>query len=221
MGSYKGRDPQAFDHELPQHEVTLPGYWIGRYPVTVAQFRAFVEASGHRPANPDSLKRPGDQPVVLVTWHDALAFCRWLSKKAGIQVTLPSEAEWEKGARGTDGRIYPWGDRWDPKRCNSGENDIGDTTPVGTYPDGASAYGLLDMAGNVWEWTRSLYRRYPYNPRDGREDLDAVDDVHRVLRGGAFLDGARYARCACRSRDLPYFCREYYGFRLLAFPVLL
>jgi formylglycine-generating enzyme required for sulfatase activity len=121
MGSDKTQDPQARDNELPQHEITLPGYWIGQHPVTVAQFRSFVDESGYRPADRDSLRGQDDHPVVNVTWHDALNFCRWLAEETGLPVTLPSEAEWEKAARGTDGRIYPWGDDLpDEDRCNFG-----------------------------------------------------------------------------------------------------
>jgi len=225
MGSDKGKDPQAFDDELPQHRVTLPGYWIGRYPVTVAQFRAFVEASGHRPQDPDSLKGPDEHPVAWVSWYDALAYCRWLSEKAGIPLALPSEAEWEKAARGTDGRIYPWGDEPpDEGRCNFG-NNVKETTPVGRYsPQGDSPYGCVEMAGNVWEWTRSLWGedlrkpdfKYPYDPEDGRENLETGRDVRRVLRGGAFLDEDRRVRCAARLRLDPN--RRYgdFGFRVVA-----
>jgi len=228
MGSAEGRDPQASDAELPQHEVTLPGYWIGRYPVTVAQFRAFVEASGHRPAEPGSLKGPDDHPVVQVTWYDALSFCHWLSERAGLPVTLPSEAEWEKAARGTDGRIYPWGDEPpDEGRCNFGDR-VGGATPVGRYsPQGDSPYGCADMAGNVWEWTRSLWGSdwgkpefgYPYDPGDGREDLEAGQGVLRVLRGGAFDYAAWVVRCAFRYWKYPDLRLRYYGFRLVASPV--
>ena len=225
MGSDRGKDRQAFDDELPQHQVTLPGYWIGRYPVTVAQFRAFVEASGHRPQDPDSLKGPDDHPMVRVSWYDALAYCRWLSERAAIPVTLPSEAEWEKAARGTDGRIYPWGDEPpDEGQCNFG-NNVKETTPVGRYsPQGDSPYGCVEMAGNVWEWTRSLWGedlrkpdfKYPYDPEDGRENLETGRDVRRVLRGGAFLDEDRRVRCAARLRLDPN--RRYgdFGFRVVA-----
>jgi formylglycine-generating enzyme required for sulfatase activity len=199
-----GWEQQWYEQETPQHEVTLPGYWIGRYPVTVAHFRPFVEARGRRPADSDRLKGPDDHPVTNVTWFDALAFCRWLSEKAGLPVTLPSEAEWEKAARGTDGRIYPWGDEPpDETRCNFGGARRG-TTPVGLYsPQGDSPYGCADMAGNVWEWTRSLYREYPYNPGDGREDMEAGDEVLRELRGGAFSGGAWFMRCAFRLVTTP------------------
>jgi formylglycine-generating enzyme required for sulfatase activity len=220
MGSDKGRDSQAYDAELPQHKVTLPGYWIGRYPVTVAQFRAFVEASEYRPADADCLKGPDDHPVVYVDWRDALAFCRWLSKKTGMPVRLPSEAEWEKAARGADGRIYPWGDEPpDEYRCNFGANAWG-TTPVGQYsPQGDSPYGCVDMAGNVWEWTQSLYRKYPYDSGDGREKLEGWRRGLRVLRGDAFGDAARYVRCAYRFRRHPSFHVRYSGFRVVASPV--
>jgi formylglycine-generating enzyme required for sulfatase activity len=189
-----------------QHEVTLPGYWIGRYPVTVAQFRDFVEESGYD-ASENSLNDPDDHPVRYVTWQDALAYCRWLGERTGLPVTLPSEAEWEKAARGTDGRIYPWGD--EPPTadlCNFADN-VGNTSPVGNYsPTGDSPYGCADMAGNVWEWTRSLWRGgwpepdfgYPYDSEDGREDLEAGDAVPRVIRGGAFYSTEHDVRCASR-----------------------
>ena len=217
MGSDKQRDALAFDLELPQHEVLLPGYWIGRYPVTVAQFQAFMKASSHRPWYADSLKGSDDHPVVGVTWYDALAFCRWLSERAGIPVTLPSEAEWEKAARGTDGRIYPWSDEPpDEGRCNFGGN-VGNITPVSRYsPRGDSPYGCADMAGNAWEWTRSLYGGYPYDSRDGRENLEAGRGVHPVLRGGGFLDRVWYVRCAARGRNLPHYRHRDFGFRLVA-----
>ena len=224
MGSDKEKDPQAHDTELPQHEMTLPGYWIGRYPVTVAQFRAFVEASGYQLASTVSLKGPDDHPVVQVAWRNALAFCRWLSERTGVPVTLPSEAEWEKAARGTDGRIYPWGDESpDADRCNFGST-VGETTSVGRYsPRGDSPCGCADMAGNVWEWTRSLWGKnwekpdfeYPYDPRDGRENLEAGGRALRVLRGGAFDDLAWRVRCASRDGDYPNSRLRCYGFRVI------
>jgi formylglycine-generating enzyme required for sulfatase activity len=164
--------------------------------------------------------------VVNVSWHDAVAYCRWLAEVTGRPYCLPSEAEWEKSARGSDGRIYPWGNRWEAKQCNSEEGGKGDITPVGIYPQGASPYGLLDMAGNVLEWTRSLWGedweepsfKYPYDPTDGREDLDAPGGVLRVLRGGSFYLNVKYARCAARIRLIPNYFGMSSGFRVLVAP---
>jgi formylglycine-generating enzyme required for sulfatase activity len=220
MGSDPRKDKDAYDDEQPQHILSLPDYYLAKAPVTNAQYAAFVQATGHKqPGHWEGGKPPGgkeDHPVVHVSWHDAVAYCRWLAEVTGRPYNLPSEAEWEKGARGTDGRIYPWGDRWDAKRCNTGEGGPGDTTSVGAYPQGASPYGLLDMAGNVWEWTRSIKKDYPYNSEDGRENLKAGD--LRVVRGGAFYDGAWYVRCACRLGDSPFYRRRDYGFRVVVAP---
>ena len=208
MGSDKKTDKKAEDNEIPQHEVILPAYWIGRYPVTVAQFRDFIEDDGYRPEDNKCLEGVATHPVVYVNWHDAMAYCKWLTqklqkwpgtpgplstllKKHRWRITLPSEAEWEKAARGTDGRIYPWGDKLDAERANYDDTGIGTTSAVGCFAGGKSPYGCLDMAGNVWEWTRSHHKPYPYDPADGREALDAPDSVLRVLRGGAFLRARR------------------------------
>ncbi|MFQ5343091.1 MAG: SUMF1/EgtB/PvdO family nonheme iron enzyme, partial [Anaerolineae bacterium] len=269
MGSDKERDSQAFDDETSLHEVTLPDYYIARYPVTVAQFQDFVEASGHKPQDPDRLKGQPNRPVVWVTWYDALEYCEWLTERlrgwegapeplatllrAGAnggppwRVTLPSEAEWEKAARGPstprqaprqaregprgdagsgDGRIYPWGDEPDPNRANYGETGIGATSAVGCFPGGASVWGIEDLSGNVWEWTRSLWGEdwqkpafaYPYDPSDGREDLEAPTGVHRVLRGGSFLDDRWDVRCAYRVRGYPGLGGRLGGFRVVVSP---
>jgi sulfatase modifying factor 1 len=224
LGSDKKKDDQAFDDELPQQSVTLPAYRIARTPVTVAQFAAFVQATGYQtdaekqgqagiwngkewgwvkganwqhPRGPKSdVRQKQDHPVTCVTWQDAVAFCVWASEVTGTTIRLPSEAEWEKAARGTDGRIYPWGnDKPTKEHCNF-NMDVGDTTPVGRYPKGASPYGLLDVAGNVWEWTNSLWIAYPYDPADGRED--SYSEGSRTVRGGSFFYNARLVRCACR-----------------------
>lgn len=154
--------------------------------------------------------------MVNVSWHDALAYCRWLSDQTGKLITLPSEAEWEKAARGTDARKYPWGDRLDARLCNVWQSGVGDTTPVDLYPSGASPYGCLDMAGNVWEWTRSLYSYgYPYDPSDAtRENVDAPNNQWRVLRGGSWNTSGEDARCAYRLRCLPDLRLRVVGFRV-------
>ena len=201
MGSDKSKDPEARDDELPQHSITLPGYWIGRYPVTVAHWKLFVKESGHQ-SDSESLQYPDDHPVRYVTWNDAMAYCKWLSDKSGLPVALPSEAEWEKAARGTDGRIYPWGNEFDQNKCNTSESGIRNTTPVGKYsPAGDSPYSCADMAGNVWEWTRSKYRPYPYHAEDWREDLQGK--VSRVVRGGSWNSDQDHAHTSYRDRFDP------------------
>ena len=149
---------------------------------------------------------------------DAVAYCDWLAKKTGKNYRLPSEAEWEKAARGTDGRIYPWGDEWDPAKANSAEGGPGTTTAVGAYsPGGDGPCGAADMSGNVWEWTRSEFRPYPYVAEGGREGQGGVSSL-RVLRGGAFYDEPRYVRCAVRFRGVPGVRVSYIGFRVVVSP---
>ncbi|MGH2521226.1 MAG: formylglycine-generating enzyme family protein [Anaerolineales bacterium] len=221
MGS-KPDNKLAYDDEKPQLTVNISyDYWIALTPVTNAQYREFVEATKRdwKPSAPD------DHPAVNVSWHDALAYCKWLTEKlqqkgeitANEAVRLPTEAEWEKAARGEYGNEWPWGNEWDASRCNNVESNIGGTTPVGKYsPAGDSPYGVADMAGNVWEWCRSLYKPYPYRSDDGREDLNAEGD--RVLRGGSFIYYVRFARCAYRIRFYPLNRDRSYGFRVAVSP---
>lgn len=252
MGSDSRQDGLAFSNEQPQHRARLGAYRIGKYPVTNAQFRAFVEstkykttaevegtawvyhnrewvsvtgASWNRPLGPESdIVECEDHPVVQVSWHDAVAYCEWLSRQLGRPVRLPSEAEWEKAARGTDGRVYPWGNQPPNDRlCNFNRN-VGGTTAVGRYPAGRSPYGCYDMAGNVWEWTSSLWGSdrqkpefsYPYDANDGREDMRAGNDVRRVVRGGSWYDRDHNVRCAVRCRDYPNSRRDLFGFRVMS-----
>jgi len=223
MGS-PDTDSEAPDCEKPQHQLFLPDYLVGRHPVTVAQLRAFVRATGHPLGRPEAIDGPDDYPATWVSWFEAEAFCHWASRVSGRPVRLPSEPEWEKAARGTDGRVYPWGRRWDPGRCNGLGGGPGHPTPVGEYsPLGDSPYGCSDMVGNVWEWTRSLWGRnarepdfvYPYDPTDGREDAAAPDDVLRVVRGGAYYSGEMIARCALRDCFSPAENEESNGFRVV------
>jgi formylglycine-generating enzyme required for sulfatase activity len=241
MGSDKGHDPEAYDNELARHEVTLLRYFIGRYPVTVAQFRAYVEGSDSQPENPRSLHGLANHPVVSVSWYEAQQYCNWLTERLRAwprtpeplatlvrneswQIALPSEAEWEKAARGTDGRIYPWGNEPDPNRANYGDTGIDTSSAVGCFPGGASPYSVEDLSGNVWEWTRSWWGDYPY-PADQRErprraHPKARQDAARVLRGGAFLSPRRGVRCACRLRYHPLTSYGFVGFRVVVLPAL-
>jgi toxoflavin biosynthesis protein ToxD len=215
----------------PAHRVNLPAFKIAKVPITNTQYRFFVEAV--RYATPQHWSNdkvpPGleNHPVIYVSWPDALAYCRWLSEVSGKAITLPSEAQWEKAARGgfspvTDGedlegaRAYPWGEIWDETKCNSSELGIGGTTPVGIFPDGVSPSGCLDMAGNVWEWTSTRKKDYPYNPNDGRED--PAGDDRRVLRGGGWSDSRDFARCASRRYDHPLNRYDNLGFRCVLSP---
>jgi hypothetical protein len=234
-----GDDKSIEKDEKPAHEVTLAAFYMGKYPVTNADYKRYM----------DDLKRafdiPGgkDQhPVVSVSWYDARDYTAWAAMR------LPTEAQWEKAAsweesdRGIERlrdrgivqrlkssvlkagekaagkkRVYPWGDEFDKSKCNTSDSNIGTTTPVGAYsPQGDSAYGCADMTGNVCEWTSSLKRDYPYRAEDGREDQSSSDP--RVLRGGAFDLDEWCARCASRDRLLPDFRLGYLGVRLVVSP---
>lgn len=195
--------PFVMGEAQEQHTVTLPGYWIGQCEVTVGQYRKYCEAAGQE-------MPPGQgedtHPVVNVTWAEAAAYALW----AGCR--LPSEAEWEKAARGTDGRMYPWGNTWDPARCNTNEGGPGRTAPVGSYPNGASPSGCLDMAGNVWEWTSTKHKPFPYRADDGREEPGGGDE--RVPRGGGWNFGSPGARTCNRYGLGPDLRINALGFRL-------
>ena len=215
-------DKDASQNEKPSHRLRLPSYWIGRYPVTNEEYQYFLldNPKQSKPSSWDENNYPTGKkrhPVVHVSWDDAIAYCRWLSKITGKNYTLPSEAEWEKAARGTNGRIYPWGNTFDTSRCNTSESKIGDTTPVGKYsPRGDSPYGCADMSGNVWEWTRSLYEDYPYDPHDGREDVKAGGN--RVGRGGSWFGSSGGVRLSRRYDHHPSVDWDFSGFRVVALP---
>ena len=232
-------------------------YWIAQTLVTVAQFQQFVEAVGRGSANLESLEALENRPVANVSWYDAKAFCEWLTQRwsaglpPGWRVELPSEAEWEKAARGgeelpielavataRDGfelprlefqgnplpyRRYPWSDDFSADMANVSKS-VGVATTPGCFSLGRSPYGCEDVAGNVWEWTRSLWGeeffrpefRYPYDPHDvKRENSEASSNVHRVVRGGSFDDLHDDARCACRGRPHPGNRFDFIGFRVV------
>jgi formylglycine-generating enzyme required for sulfatase activity/energy-coupling factor transporter ATP-binding protein EcfA2 len=209
----------------PVHRVTLPAFQISKVPLTNAQYALFVQATQHDVPQGWEANHPPkgkeSHPVVYVSWYDALEYCAWLSKVTSKRIMLPSEAGWEKAARGDqEARVFPWGNTFEATRCNSAELGIGDTTPVGIFLDGASPYGCLDMAGNVWEWTSTIYRDYPYRADDGRENLEAGDDVSRVLRGGSFRYDAGGMRGAYRFGGGPRDRVDRVGFRVVVAPGL-
>ncbi|MBI1801469.1 MAG: formylglycine-generating enzyme family protein, partial [Chloroflexi bacterium] len=231
MGSDEAPDEQ------PLHRVWLPSFYLDRAPVTNAQFAAFWEEVSYEEPSAaweefedarqyirltDMRRAPlywfdkdwnhPQRPVVGVCWPEAVVFARWAGKR------LPSEVEWEKAARGIDGRRYPWGNAFDPSLCNTvlAEYPLKSTSSAGSYsPRGDSPYGAQDMSGNIWEWVASLYQPYPYESEDGREDLLAPGA--RVLRGGAF--GSYFEdhyRSAHRHHNIPQFAYINTGFRCAA-----
>ncbi|HEY7343459.1 MAG TPA: SUMF1/EgtB/PvdO family nonheme iron enzyme [Ktedonobacterales bacterium] len=225
MGSDKSRDKRAYDFETPQYPVEVDAFAIGQYPVTVAEYACAVQAkvvreppqyeSGGKNYGPDWMMQQThpDHPVVCVSCNDADAYIRWLEKTTGQPWRLPSEAEWEKAARGTDGRIYPWGDSFDKARCNTSEGGIGTTAPVGRYPSGASPYHAQDMAGNVLEWTSSPHQLYPFCKNNGRENPNNTET--RMMRGGSWSHGTVGVRAAHRIYNTPDSFAQTVGFRLL------
>jgi len=167
--------------EVPRHLVNLPAFYIDRYEVTNAEYGKYIEATGspYLPApwrERDALRREPNNPVSDTDWYDADAYCRWAGKR------LPTEAEWEKAARGSNGEAYPWGAAFDATRANTLESKIGWSRPVGSYPAGASVYGVEDMIGNVWEWTSSWYEAYPGSTLQ----RSAFGQKYHVLRGGSW-----------------------------------
>jgi formylglycine-generating enzyme required for sulfatase activity/nucleoside phosphorylase len=198
MGSDKRQDSQAFDNEMPRQTVVLETFEIALYPLTVAEYACFVQATQHPPPNDWSNQQEyRDHPVVWLSWRDACAYVQWLAQVSGQPWRLPNEAEWEKAARGNDGRIYPWGNSWNKVHANTNDGGPKGTTPVGSYPEGCSPYGVYDMAGNVLEWTSSLYRLYPYEVTTEKENT--LIQGSRVLRGGAWNYSPGDARAAYRD----------------------
>ena len=229
-----GNDNNAQSNEKPVHTVHVDAFYMDKYEVTNAEYKKFVDANPQwrKGGNPPVAhshgylwdwngnnypEGKGDHPVRQVTWYAAMAYAKWAGKR------LPTEAEWEKAARGgLLGKVYPWGDTIDNTKANYGRN-VGDTTPVGSYPP--NAYGLYDMAGNVWEWCLDEYDGNFYanspsaNPLSGantvKEVLDNYTNINssRVLRGGTWTYIATYVRCAQRHYDAPTRTVNYIGFR--------
>lgn len=231
MGSDPSLDPLAFDIEQwsatsAQGTVELPDYFISRFEVTVAQFRVFAHESGRGIIDSNALGSELNHPVVGVSWTDAVAYAQWLQGalmewsgtpaalasmfEGDWKIGLPSEAEWEKAARGGDGRIFPWGDAQRPDRANYRARG---TTAVGSFECPECPFGLADMSGNVWEMTRSPYQPYPYDSTDDRDDLEA--ESLWVMRGGSFNEAEQNVRAAIRGGVDPGARRPDIGFRLV------
>ncbi len=202
MGS-TSQDQWAEENEKPQHLVDIPyDYYMARFPITNEDYEAYMKSEGVHNQETGA-KNYSDHPAVGITWEDAMSYCRWLNGvlagqlPIGLILRLPTEAEWEKAARGKKHFVYPWGNLFTAGRNNTFKIGLETSSPVGTYsPEGDSPYGCADMTGNVWEWTHSLMKGYPYNATDGRES--EIDVGQHVTRGGSFSSGHN-ARCASRD----------------------
>jgi len=199
--------------ETPQWRVYLNAYWIDVCPVTVQEYRRFCEATGRQMPKTPRWGWENDHPVVNVLWEDAAAYAAWADKR------LPTEAEWEKAARGTDGRKFPWGSeapgtdgKW---RCNLfGDRDgFVHTSPVDHYPEGASPYSCLDMIGNVWEWCADWYRSGYYASAPIQNPTGPERGSYRVMRGASWEYLAKYVQCTIRHYNRPTDTNEGFGFR--------
>jgi formylglycine-generating enzyme required for sulfatase activity len=204
-GAFTMGTDERLPDEGPAHTVTLPDYYIDQYEVTNGQYKAFIDATGHRsPAQFENRTYPPgkvDHPVTGVSWNDASDYCGWAGKR------LPSDAEWEKAARGADARHYPWGNEFGMHRANTplywrSLQREGDTTPVGAFAEGVSLYGLHDMSGNVWEWTDSWYRAYPGNTHPNEN----YGEHYKTLKGGSWWDCSFY-KCGISA---PSFNRAFF-----------
>jgi len=223
-----GADKNWVEREQPQHTVDLSEFSIGKYPITNREYQAFVREAKYTPPHGwDGDQFPaekGSHPVVNVSWNDATAYCKWLSEKTKKNNRLPTEAEWEKAARGEDGRVYPWGNDFDPKKANTSEAKIGDTSDVGKFsPQGDAPYGCADMIGNVWEWCGDWFKEDEYKQRQGsavKDPQGSETGEYRVLRGGSFYLNRGSARCAHRLGLDPLYTVDYLGFRVASSPII-
>jgi iron(II)-dependent oxidoreductase len=217
------RDRAAAPGEKPQRQIYLSEYWIGKYLVTNAQYAVFVDAGGRKPPEHWIDGRPPEgqenHPVVNVSWWDAVSYCRWLAEMTDKPYRLPTEAQWEKGARGSDGRLYPWGSRWENGVCNAHEARQRGTTPVGTFsPAGDSPYGCADMAGNALEWVADWYKEdYYARSTVSHDPFGSASGAVKVLRGGSWSSTQRGVTCAARLGSSQTTTNLEIGFRCAMF----
>ncbi len=255
MGS-QADDPNAYNNEKPQHTITLDSYWIDQTEVTNAMFTRFIEETGYQteaeqagyglvyspltdnwektdgaswkhPIGPgNNITSLNHYPVVQVSWNDADAYCKWADRR------LPTEAEWEKAARGTDGRQYPWGNDFNGENLNycdtnciminnqdtSTNDDYLDLAPIGIYPEGSSPYNALDMSGNVWEWVGDWFDEAYYQTTPSSNPLGPETGTYRTLRGGSWSNGNIFVRNAVRTGSLPNETIDNLGFRCAMSP---
>ena len=223
-----------------QHRLFLPDYRLGKYPVTNAEYERFIEAGGYQEKGlwtgagwqeigqnqneprfwQDARFNKPNQPVVGLSWYECVAYCRWLSAETGRLYRLPTEAEWEKGARGVDGRMYPWGNKFNANRLNTraGDQQVRTTTPVGIYPTGISPFGLFDCAGNTWEWCATRWKKpFPYDVYQDEWQADYLERQNlRVLRGSSWNGKEEVTSCVYRFKFQPYGWTDRGGCRLVS-----
>lgn len=219
---------EGIPYETPRHEIFLPAYRIGKYPVTNSQYKVFIQDTG-RPVKPsmgwDGQRVPDgyeNHPVTGVTWYEALDYCRWLTERAQgkHRYSLPNEAQWERACRGGNNTIYPWGDEFDPKRSNHGRSSL---ASVDAYP-AQNDYGCFDFVGNVRQWTCSLWGpnflvpdakySYPWK-NDRRNDVEVNSQIRRIVRGSSFKAEKSDLRCTVRKGELPEAWVAGVGFRVI------
>ena len=224
------------ENEQPIRQIYLDEYMIGKYPVTNEKFKAFMSDDGYKeqeywtPEGWEWLKKENvteprywhdrkwngaNFPVVGVSWYEASAYAEWLSQKTGDKYALPTEAQWEKAARGSKGLVYPWGNKFDKNLCNSDECGLNRTNPVGIFPTGTSPYGCYDMVGNVWEWCCDWYEENYYKKSPAKNPTGPSSGSHRVIKGGSWLFNAWHSRAASRNYVYPAFRDLHLGFRIV------
>jgi iron(II)-dependent oxidoreductase len=209
---FKEAMEQISKYEKPQHKVYLDGYWMYKYEVTVAQYRKFCTQTDRKMPNAPKWGWIANHPMVNVTWQDAVDYAAW------AEVSLPTEAQWEKAARGTDGRTWPWGNKWDEFKCNFGRRSPAQTKPVGSYPSGASPYGCLDMAGNAYEWCSDWWSD-DYSNAESTNPTGPAEGYGGVNRGGSWdYNSPISLRCTSRSGPQREWRRDYNGFRCAKTP---
>ena len=222
-------DLLAPENEKPLHKVFLDGYWIGKYEITFDQFDTFCQKTGlyskglinKRNTPVDEGWGRGNRPVIHVSWKDASEYCKWLAEATGLNFKLPTEAQWEKAARGTDSRRFSWGSREpDKKLANFGSPGNRRTTPVNHFPEGASPYGVMDMNGNIMEWCRDHYQENYYTDSPKKNPTGPEAGKTYSKRGGAFNHEARDINSTCRSGNSASYHSNYLGFRVVMIDTL-
>lgn len=204
MGSPEGTGEPP---ERPQHRVHVSGFLIDKTEVTWRQFRKFSAATGVALPPAPIWGTPDNYPISFVLWDEAKQYCEWVGGR------LPTEAEWEKAARGTDGGQYPWGDQWDPRRCNSISGGLHQPESVGTYANCVSPFGVLDMSGSMWEWCGDWYGERYYSESSSRDPSGPASGSVRVIRGGGWMSQPLWLRAAYRFKAPGSTRKADHGFR--------